>query len=106
VASRSRHTGSYGDWSSDVCSSDLVPAVELDADVAFPWIERDIGIEFDRWDMPKVDPRTMQSTLPNVFFGGDAAFGPKNIIWAVEIGRASCRERASRRPARDAVERA
>jgi ferredoxin len=53
---------------------------------AFPWIERDIGIEFDRWDMPKVDPRTMQSTIKNVFFGGDAAFGPKNIIWAVAHG--------------------
>src|ERR1700674_5855898 len=53
---------------------------------AFPWIERDIGIEFDRWDMPKVDPKTMGSTLPNVFFGGDAAFGPKNIIWAVAHG--------------------
>ena len=53
---------------------------------AFPWIERDIGIEFDRWDMPKVDPKTMQSTVPNVFFGGDAAFGPKNIIWAVAHG--------------------
>jgi formate dehydrogenase (NADP+) beta subunit len=53
---------------------------------AFPWIERDIGVEFDRWDMPKVDPKTMQSTLPNVFFGGDAAFGPKNIIWAVAHG--------------------
>ena len=53
---------------------------------AFPWIERDIGIEFDRWDMPKVDPKTMQSTLPRVFFGGDAAFGPKNIIWAVAHG--------------------
>src|ERR1700687_1787330 len=53
---------------------------------AFPWIERDIGIEFDRWDMPKVDPKTMQSTLPQVFFGGDAAFGPKNIIWAVAHG--------------------
>jgi formate dehydrogenase (NADP+) beta subunit len=53
---------------------------------AFPWIEREIGIEFDRWDMPKVDPKTMQSTLPNVFFGGDAAFGPKNIIWAVAHG--------------------
>ena len=53
---------------------------------AFPWIERDIGIEFDRWDMPKVDPKTMQSTLPNIFFGGDAAFGPKNIIWAVAHG--------------------
>ena len=53
---------------------------------AFPWIERDIGIEFDRWGMPKVNPKTMQSTLPNVFFGGDAAFGPKNIIWAVAHG--------------------
>jgi NADPH-dependent glutamate synthase beta subunit-like oxidoreductase len=54
---------------------------------AFPWIERDIGIAFDsEWDMPKVDKITMQSTLPNVFFGGDAAFGPKNIIWAVAHG--------------------
>jgi formate dehydrogenase beta subunit len=53
---------------------------------SFPWIERDIGIEFDRWDMPKVDPRTMRSTNPRVFFGGDAAFGPKNIIWAVAHG--------------------
>src|SRR6202048_519033 len=53
---------------------------------AFPWIERDCGIEFDKWDMPKVDPKTMQSPLPNVFFGGDAAFGPKNIIWAVAHG--------------------
>jgi NADPH-dependent glutamate synthase beta subunit-like oxidoreductase/ferredoxin len=53
---------------------------------AFPWIERDIGLEFDRWGMPKLDPRTMQSTIPNVFFGGDSAFGPKNIIWAVAHG--------------------
>jgi len=53
---------------------------------AFPWIERDIGVEFDRWDMPKLDPATMQSTHPKVFFGGDAAFGPKNIIWAVAHG--------------------
>ena len=53
---------------------------------AFPWIERDIGLEFDKWDMPVVDPRTMQSTNPRVFFGGDAAFGPKNIIWAVAHG--------------------
>jgi NADPH-dependent glutamate synthase beta subunit-like oxidoreductase len=53
---------------------------------AFPWIERDIGLEFDKWDMPKVDPHTMQSTHPKVFFGGDAAFGPKNIIWAVAHG--------------------
>jgi NADPH-dependent glutamate synthase beta subunit-like oxidoreductase len=53
---------------------------------AFPWIERDIGIEFDKWGMPVVDRVTMQSTHPRVFFGGDAAFGPKNIIWAVAHG--------------------
>ncbi|MGA9796461.1 MAG: FAD-dependent oxidoreductase [Rhizomicrobium sp.] len=53
---------------------------------AFPWIERDVGVEFDKWDMPKVDAVTMQSTNPKVFFGGDAAFGPKNIIWAVAHG--------------------
>jgi formate dehydrogenase (NADP+) beta subunit len=53
---------------------------------AFPWIERDLGIEFDKWDMPKVDAKTFASTLPKVFFGGDAAFGPKNIIWAVAHG--------------------
>ncbi len=53
---------------------------------AFPWIERDIGMKFDKWDMPVVDPVTMQSDIKNVFFGGDAAFGPKNIIWAVAHG--------------------
>ncbi len=53
---------------------------------AFPWIERDIGLEFDRWDMPQVDPVTFESTRKGVFFGGDAAFGPKNIIWAVAHG--------------------
>jgi NADPH-dependent glutamate synthase beta subunit-like oxidoreductase len=53
---------------------------------AFPWIERDAGIEFDRWNMPVVDERTFASTNPRVFFGGDAAFGPKNIIWAVAHG--------------------
>ncbi|HLY52578.1 MAG TPA: FAD-dependent oxidoreductase, partial [Steroidobacteraceae bacterium] len=53
---------------------------------AFPWIERDLGIEFDKWDVPVIDKATFQSTLPQVFFGGDAAFGPKNIIWAVEHG--------------------
>jgi NADPH-dependent glutamate synthase beta subunit-like oxidoreductase len=53
---------------------------------AFPWIERDLGIEFDKWSVPKVDPHSFQSTRPGVFFGGDAAFGPKNIIWAVEHG--------------------
>ena len=53
---------------------------------AFPWMERDTGLEFDEWDMPKVDPITLQSSIPSVFFGGDAAFGPKNIIWAVAHG--------------------
>lgn len=53
---------------------------------AFPWIERDIGISFDKWSVPVVDESTMQSTRPGVFFGGDSAFGPKNIIWAVEHG--------------------
>jgi ferredoxin len=53
---------------------------------AFPWIERDIGIQFDPSGMPVVDKVTMQSTLPHVLFGGDSAFGPKNIIWAVAHG--------------------
>jgi NADPH-dependent glutamate synthase beta subunit-like oxidoreductase/ferredoxin len=53
---------------------------------AFPWIERDIGIEFDEWGMPRLDPVTLQSTRKDVFFGGDAALGPKNIIWAVAHG--------------------
>jgi formate dehydrogenase beta subunit len=53
---------------------------------AFPWIERDLGILFDKWDVPKVDAKTFESTRAGVFFGGDAAFGPKNIIWAVEHG--------------------
>jgi NADPH-dependent glutamate synthase beta subunit-like oxidoreductase len=57
-------------------------------DNAFPWIERekDIGIAFDKNDMPVVDRTTMQSTRAGVFFGGDAAWGPENIIWAVEHG--------------------
>ena len=63
---------------------DVVLAIGQDN--AFPWIERDLGIEFDKWDVPAVDSKTFESTLPGVFFGGDAAFGPKNIIWAVEHG--------------------
>ena len=55
-------------------------------ETAFPWVERDIGIDFDRWDVPVVDRVTYQSTREGVFFGGDAAFGPENIIWAVEHG--------------------
>jgi ferredoxin len=53
---------------------------------SFPWIERDIGIDFDRWGLPVLDERTFESTRAGVFFGGDAAFGPKNIIWAVAHG--------------------
>ena len=53
---------------------------------AFPWIERDCGIAFDRWGLPELDKRTFQSTVPHVFFGGDAALGPKNIITAVAHG--------------------
>ena len=55
-------------------------------DNAFPFIEREIGLEFGKWDMPVVDKTTFMSTRPGVFFGGDAAFGPANIIWAVEHG--------------------
>src|SRR5690554_5622843 len=53
---------------------------------SFPWIERDLGLEFGEWDMPIVNKQTFQSTLPNVFFGGDAAFGPENVITAVAHG--------------------
>ena len=53
---------------------------------AFPWIERDAGIKFDKWGLPVLNASTFQSSLPHVFFGGDAAFGPKNIIWAVAHG--------------------
>ena len=55
-------------------------------DNAFPWIERDIGIDFNEWDCPIVDETTMMCSLDGVFFGGDSAFGPKNIIWAVAHG--------------------
>ena len=63
---------------------DVVLAIGQDN--AFPWIERNIGIEFDKWDCPEVDETTMMCTRDGIFFGGDAAFGPKNIIWAVEHG--------------------
>ncbi|MEZ5473114.1 MAG: FAD-dependent oxidoreductase [Marinicella sp.] len=53
---------------------------------AFPWIERDLGIEFNDWDMPEVDKLTFQTSLPNVFVGGDAAWGPENVITAVAHG--------------------
>ncbi len=60
--------------------------VAIGQENSFPWIERDIGLEFDQWGMPVLDPQTLQSTLPRVFFGGDAALGPKNIITAVAQG--------------------
>ncbi|MFQ5548767.1 MAG: FAD-dependent oxidoreductase [Woeseia sp.] len=63
---------------------DVILAVGQDN--AFPWIERDIGIEFNEWDCPIVDETTMMCSREGVFFGGDSAFGPKNIIWAVAHG--------------------
>ncbi len=63
---------------------DVVLAIGQDN--AFPWIERDLGIEFDKWDCPVVDETTMMCSRDGIFFGGDSAFGPKNIIWAVEHG--------------------
>ena len=56
---------------------------------AFPWVERDLGIEFDKWEIPVLDKKTFQSTLPKVFFGGDAAMGPKNVITAVAQGHSA-----------------
>ena len=60
--------------------------IAIGQDNAFPWIERDLGIEFGKWDIPVLDEVTFQSTLPKVFFGGDAAFGPENVITAVAHG--------------------
>ena len=68
----------------------FVPAdtvlVAIGQENAFPWIERDCGIGFDRHGLPVLNSTTFQSTLPHVLFGGDAAFGPKNIITAVAHG--------------------
>jgi len=63
-----------------------VVLIAIGQDNAFPWVERDIGIAFGKWDMPKVDTVTFQSSVDRVFFGGDAAFGPENIITAVAHG--------------------
>jgi formate dehydrogenase (NADP+) beta subunit len=74
----------------DVIGREILPCdsvvLAIGQDNAFPFIERNIGLEFGRWDMPVVDKTTFMSTRPGVFFGGDAAFGPANIIWAVEHG--------------------
>jgi formate dehydrogenase (NADP+) beta subunit len=87
------------EWSNDekgqLTKSKVIEEVFIPADAvilaigqegAFPWIERDIGIEFDKWGSPVVDKKTFQCSRPGVFFGGDAAWGPENIIWAVEHG--------------------
>jgi formate hydrogenlyase subunit 6/NADH:ubiquinone oxidoreductase subunit I len=83
------------EWDAEAQKSRVIDEVFLPADDvilaigqenAFPWIERDLGIEFDKWGMPAVDQTTFQSARPGVFFGGDAAWGPKNIIWAVAHG--------------------
>jgi formate dehydrogenase (NADP+) beta subunit len=83
------------EWDAEAKKSTVIDTVILPCDDvilaigqdnAFPWIERDLSIEFDKWDMPKVNQTTFESTRPGVFFGGDAAWGPKNIIWAVEHG--------------------
>jgi formate dehydrogenase (NADP+) beta subunit len=67
-----------------IACDDVILAIGQDN--SFPWIERDLGIEFDKWGLPVVNETTFESTRPGVFFGGDSAFGPKNIIWAVEHG--------------------
>jgi len=74
---------------------------------AFPWIEKDSGIQFDKWGLPVLDKVTFQSSVKHVFFGGDSAFGPKNIIWAVahghdaaiSIDKLLCGENLAERPA-------
>jgi len=74
----------------EVIGREILPCdtvvLAIGQDNAFPFIERNIGLEFGKWDMPVVDKATFMSTRPGVFFGGDAAFGPANIIWAVEHG--------------------
>jgi formate dehydrogenase (NADP+) beta subunit len=74
----------------EVIGREILPCdtvvLAIGQDNAFPFIERNIGLEFGKWDMPVVDKTTFMSTRPGVFFGGDAAFGPLNIIWAVEHG--------------------
>ncbi len=83
------------EWDAEAKNSRTLETVFLPADdvilaigqeTAFTWIERDLGLELGKWDIPVVDEKTFMSTRPGVFFGGDAAWGPKNIIWAVAHG--------------------
>jgi len=82
--------GSNGRASMEVIDTVVIPCdtviLAIGQENAFPWIERDIGIEFNQWDMPVVDRKTFQCTREGIFFGGDAAWGPENIIWAVAHG--------------------
>ncbi|HEX9563283.1 MAG TPA: FAD-dependent oxidoreductase [Gemmatimonadaceae bacterium] len=85
-----RWTESNGKQRSEVVDTVTMPCddviLAIGQENAFPWIERDAGLEFNQWEMPVVDKTTFMSTRPGVFFGGDAAWGPENIIWAVEHG--------------------
>jgi len=83
-----------GKQSSKLTGTVIIPCdaviLAIGQDNSFPWIERDIGVEFDtKWGMPVVDKVTHASTKPGIFFGGDAAWGPENIIWAVAHGHAA-----------------
>ena len=84
------HPGEGGRLRAEVQGSVTIECDEvilaIGQDTAFPWIERDIGIDFNDWDMPLVDKTTFMTTRDGVFAGGDAAWGPENIIWAVEHG--------------------
>ena len=86
----SYHTDEAGKLVSEIAGETFIPCddviLAIGQENAFPWIERDLGIEFDQWDVPVVNKVTFEATRPGVFFGGDAAFGPENIIWAVEHG--------------------
>jgi formate dehydrogenase beta subunit len=83
------------EWDAEAVHSRVLDTVTVDCDDvilaigqenAFPWIERELPLRFASDQLVAVDPVTMESTIPGVFFGGDAAFGAKNIIWAVEHG--------------------
>ena len=80
------HTDEAGKLVSEIAGETFIPCddviLAIGQENAFPWIERDLGIEFDQWDVPVVNKVTFEATRPGVFFGGDAAFGPENIIWA------------------------
>ncbi len=86
------------EWDADARKSKVIDTVVIPCDDvilaigqenAFPWIERELGIEFDKEGMPVVDATTLQCSRPGIFFGGDSAFGPKNIIWAVAHAHAA-----------------